>query len=412
MTNSEDITQPKLEVSHFQKDLKAKYEGQNALLFSSLQYYFVPLMYILAFVSILYLRTGYLFVFLFYSFIPLLDEFCSYDIRNPTKEEAKQLTGKIHFKIPLYLAVVFDWLFTFWCVYFIAANKDEISLFNQFGIIFVAGNLAASNINVAHELFHKNGWFDIFMGTFTLAKNLYMHFAIEHIYGHHRNVATHKDPATSRLNQTLYKFIPQTIIGSYFSAWHYENNYQRLKNRSPINIFNKMIYYTLSMFLIPFIVQKIFGTYGMYVFLFTVFNSVFYLETVNYIEHYGLQRKEIEPGIFEKVDIHHSWNAPHRFSNYLLFKLQRHSDHHENGYKEYQTLCSYDESPTLPHGYTVCVLLSFYPPSWFNIMNKVLARYQNDKKTITYKDIQNEVYNYILKFTVVSLTLFVTSLYF
>lgn len=73
-------------------------------------------------------------------------------------------------------------------------------------ILFVSSTLGASNINVSHELFHKDNKIDKFIGTYTLARNLYMHFNIEHIYGHHRNVATPKDPATARLGQNVYSF--------------------------------------------------------------------------------------------------------------------------------------------------------------------------------------------------------------
>jgi alkane 1-monooxygenase len=108
--------------------------------------------------------------------------------------------------------------------------------------------------------------------------------------------------------------------------------------------------------------------------------SVLYLEAINYIEHYGLERKQLPDGSFENVNIRHSWNAPHRFSNYILFKLQRHSDHHENALKPYQTLCSYDDSPLLPSGYAACLLLAFFPKFWFEIMNPLVEVYRKGDK--------------------------------
>jgi alkane 1-monooxygenase len=85
---------------------------------------------------------------------------------------------------------------------------------------------------------------------------------------------------------------------------------------------------------------KVYGFQGFVLFLITAFGAIFYLEAINYIEHYGLQRERKSDGTYEKVTIKHSWNAPHRISNYLLYKLQRHSDHHENSLKPYQTLVS------------------------------------------------------------------------
>ena len=108
--------------------------------------------------------------------------------------------------------------------------------------------------------------------------------------------------------------------------------------------------------------------------------SVFFLESINYVEHYGLRRKEKTDGNYEKVTIMHSWNSPHRFSNYFLFKVQRHSDHHENSLKPYQTLVSMEESPFLPHGYTVSIFMSFFPKTWFRIMNPLVDAFNNLKK--------------------------------
>lgn len=112
------------------------------------------------------------------------------------------------------------------------------------------------------------------------------------------------------------------------------------------------------------------------------FGSIFYLEAINYIEHYGLLRKKQDNGHYEKVTIKHSWNAAHRFSNYLLFKLQRHSDHHENSYKPYQILVTMKESPQLPHGYTVMILMSFVPKKWFQIMDPLVDAYNSGDETI------------------------------
>ena len=168
---------------------------------------------------------------------------------------------------------------------------------------------------------------------------MYLHFYIEHTHGHHRRVATPEDPTSSRRNETLYQFLPRTIIGSWISAWQYEE--KRLGTKE-ISVYNRMHIFILCYLMFPSIIKILYGWSGMLFFLSTAGISIIFLETINYIEHYGLVRKEISPGVYEKVDIKHSWNAPHRLTNYLLFKLQRHSDHHENSYKPYQTLCSYN----------------------------------------------------------------------
>jgi len=159
-------------------------------------------------------------------------------------------------------------------------------------------------------------------------------------------------------------------VGGYKSAWELEK--KRLKAigcKGVFNIHNRMLYFGLCNFVLPYVVYVFFGGFGLFIFLLQAFISIAYLEAVNYMEHYGLERKEISPGVYERVNISHSWNAPHRFTNYIMFKLQRHSDHHENSYKPYQILCTYESSPMLPHGYSVCVMMAFIPSLWFDVMN-------------------------------------------
>ncbi|CAD8211352.1 unnamed protein product [Paramecium octaurelia] len=387
---------------------KIKIFNDDSLLFSSYQYYTVPFLYTMAIILISYFENAWIAIWIVYTLIPFLDEFFSLDLRNPSKDEQNKLEQEMRFKLPLYVCVIFDWISLIWMINFLLNN--EIQIFNKLGIIFLCGNLAASNINIAHELFHKDNLLDKLLGTVTLARNLYIHFAIEHIHGHHRNVATPKDPATSLKGQKIWNFLPQTIIGSYVSAWNFEADLMLKKYGSVIRVQNRMIWYTISYFIIPCIIYYYFGFFGCVYFLGTVINSVVYLETINYVEHYGLSRKEIQPGKYEQVDIRHSWNAPHRLSNYLLFKLQRHSDHHENPYKSYQTLCSYEESPQLPHGYTVCILLAWVPNLWFEIMDLQLKNWEHHKKNVTSDQVHHKMLNFIFKIGLVTTTLATASI--
>lgn len=336
-------------------------------------------------------------IWFIYSLVPFMDEFLALDLRNPTKEESKSLEKELRFKLPLYITLFVDWFSTVFLLNYVTTNPD-MNLFIFIGCLVVSGNLAAVNINISHELMHKDNKLDQFFGMITLSKNLYMHFFIEHVQGHHKNVATPKDPATSKFNQTLYEFLPQSIIGSLKSAWNLE--VKRLleikKLKSVWVLENRMFYFGLNNIILPAIVFWIWGFIGLFYFVGTAAIGIILLEVINYIEHYGLRRKEISPGVYEKVAIYHSWNTPHRMSNYLLFKLQRHSDHHENGYKPYQILNSFPDSPQLPHGYTVCILLSLVPQVWFSIMNEYVLRY-NQKKEIP-EEFKKKIHFEIMKF--------------
>ena len=191
------------------------------------------------------------------------------------------------------------------------------------GYLFLFSNLNAVQFAVAHEVFHKQGNFYKYLGTLHMSKLLYMHFTYEHLYGHHKRVSTPEDPAFAPRGMGLYKFFPKTFFGSYVSVYNME------KKNNKLFIFN---YAVLSVIAALAFIGGVFYFYNAQAaILFTIsqLGAIFYLEAINYIEHYGLLRERKENGEYEKVTIRHSWNAPHRFSNYLLWKLQRHSDHHE-----------------------------------------------------------------------------------
>lgn len=175
-------------------------------------------------------------------------------------------------------------------------------------------NLSATVFLVSHELLHKLNKMDQISGTLHQIKVLYMHFTIEHVLGHHRRVATPEDPATAAKGITLYEFVPKSAIGGFISAFK----------------LNPLLT-SLSAVGSVLMITGVYNYYGLkctIYFLIMALGGVFILELINYIEHYGLKRKQLPDGNYEKVTIRHSWNAPHRISNYLFFKLQRHSDHH------------------------------------------------------------------------------------
>jgi len=355
-------------------------EEKPAGLFSTLPYYSLLLLYALIYYSIDKWHQPWLGTFLIYVFLPLADIIFPEDWLNPTENQNKRLAEDIYFKIPLYITVIVDWVFFFWIINHL--SQQPFDFLYWFGCLYIAGTLISTNFMVAHELFHKHDLIGKIVGGLTLTKMLYTHFFIEHQYGHHRNVATPHDPATSRFGETLFQYLPRTVKGSYLSAWEIEK--KRLLQIEDCSTHwhpkNRMIWYTLSYPVFTGLIYAKFGLTGMLISLYLAFQAVLFLEAINYIEHYGLERKEIAPGEYEKVNITHSWNAPHRITNYILFKLQRHSDHHENGFKPYQTLATYDKSPMLPNGYAFCITMSFFPVFWFNTINPYVIAYRKGER--------------------------------
>ncbi|REJ61020.1 MAG: alkane 1-monooxygenase [Bacteroidetes bacterium] len=219
-------------------------------------------------------------------------------------------------------------------------------------------------INVAHELGHKSNAVDQFLAKVLLTSTLYTHFFLEHNFGHHKNVGTPNDPTTARRGEWVYAYWFRSILFSYLSAWRI--GIQRSKG----NILkNEMIYYTIVQLALLLLLYSNFGSIGLLGFCAASITGWILLETVQYIEHYGLTRNKINEHRYENVQPHHSWNSDHIWGRAILFELSRHSDHHYLPNKAYPLLDHHDESPQLPTGYPGMMLLSLIPPLFMKIVH-------------------------------------------
>lgn len=224
-------------------------------------------------------------------------------------------------------------------------------------------------INVAHELGHRVSVHERMMARLLLLSSLYMHFIIEHNRGHHKRVATLADPASARKGENLYAFWFRSIVFSWISAWHLEENRLTKLNRPVFSHRNEMLWGIGVQAGLIWFVFSFFGWMGVAGFVLAAVTGILLLETVNYIEHYGLVRRE-ENGHPERVKPEHSWNSDHILGRLLLFELSRHSDHHYLASRKYQILRHFDHSPQMPTGYPGMLWLALFPPLWFRVMDK------------------------------------------
>lgn len=224
-------------------------------------------------------------------------------------------------------------------------------------------------INIAHELGHRNSTGEKILSKIMLCTSLYMHFYIEHNRGHHRNVGTKEDPATALKNESVYTFWMRSLPLSFLSAWNIVKKERSRKKLKTWSLGNEMIQYLLVEFLLCAVIGFYFGMNAMFFFLIAAFIGMLLLETVNYIEHYGLYRKKVSEFRYEDVEPKHSWNSDYIIGRIFLFELTRHSDHHWEPSKHYQLLDSMPKASQLPAGYPAMMLLSLVPPMWFRVMN-------------------------------------------
>jgi alkane 1-monooxygenase len=317
---------------------------------------------------------SYTAVFVLFVMIPLIELFTKGSNSNLSKiEEELEKENKVYDWL-LYGLVPFQYLIL---VYFlIQVSNESLPLSYKIGATTAYGMACGIlGINAAHELGHRTTKHEQFMSKLLLLTTLYMHFFIEHNRGHHKNVSTDKDPASSRYGETVYAFYVRTIIGSYSSAWHLESERLNKKHLGFWSINNEMLVYQVVQLILLVLIGLIFGITTLLFFIVGALIGILLLETVNYIEHYGLTRKK-KGDTYERTMPIHSWNSNHPLGRLILLELSRHSDHHYMASRKYQILRHFDESPQMPTGYPGMLLLSLVPPLWFKVMHQRIDRYK------------------------------------
>jgi alkane 1-monooxygenase len=314
---------------------------------------------------------------LLYTFflIPFAELFIKADPSNLDEVEEALAKKNKAYDFILYAAVIMQY-YSLW-VFFNSLKQDGLNTIDIAGRVISMGLLCATfGINVAHELGHRVNKMEQTFAKMLLLTSLYMHFFIEHNKGHHKHVATPHDPSTAKYNQSLYAFWPQTLIGTYVSAWKIANEEVEKKGKRRWSLQNEMLLFQLIQLTFVLVVLYFFGIKIAILFVVAALIGGLLLESVNYIEHYGLSRTQTTEQQFERVQPHHSWNSNHIIGRLMLFELSRHSDHHYLASRKYQILRSFDNAPQMPTGYPGMILLSLFPPLWFKIMHEQMKKYK------------------------------------
>jgi len=314
---------------------------------------------------------------LLFGVFPLIDLLVGTDARNPPDELIAWLEDDRYYRwctyafLPLQYATLLlaCWLW----------GSGDLSVIEAVGLALTVGMVSGVAINTAHELGHKRVSLERWLSKVALAQSGYGHFFIEHNRGHHVRVATPEDPASSRMGESFYAFLPRTVLGSLRSAWALERTRLARLGSGPWTYRNDILN-AWAMTVVLF--GGLAVAFGPVVLPYLAIQAVVgfcLLEFVNYLEHYGLLRRRREDGRFERTRPEHSWNSNNVASNVMLYHLQRHSDHHANPVRRYQALRHDDEAPQLPTGYAGMIVLAAIPPLWRRVMDpRLLAHYGGD----------------------------------
>ncbi|WP_175838696.1 alkane 1-monooxygenase [Burkholderia anthina] len=306
--------------------------------------------------------------------IPVLDTLIGDDRDNPPETVVPQLERERYYRFIVYLATLVEYVAFFACVWIVGTHA--LTWYDYVGFALSLGAATGISINTAHELGHKTNRFERWLAKVTLAPVAYGHFFVEHNRGHHVRVATAEDPASARYGESFWAFLPRTVTGSIRSAWRLEQARLERLGHSPWSWRNEVLH-AWAMTVVVWAIAI--GMAGRIVIPFLVIQAVYgasLLEVVNYVEHYGLGRRKLPNGRYERCTPQHSWNSNHVVTNLFLYQLQRHADHHANPTRSYQALRHFDDSPQLPAGYATMILFAYVPPLWYRVMNpRVVAHY-------------------------------------
>lgn len=300
--------------------------------------------------------------------VPLLEWLLPQSSQNTAPEDEERRAGVLFFDLLLYanIPIVYGLCF----MAFQVGSSASLSASEYVGIALSVGIVVGANgINVAHELGHRNSIFEQNLAKILLLPALYQHFIIEHNRGHHKHVATDADPATARYGEWVFTFWGRSVYGSWRNAWQLERERLQRQGQTVWSMDNMMLRFVVYQALWLITVGLLFNLKGLVMALAAAIIGFLLLETVNYIEHYGLRRRLLASGRYEPVSPAHSWNSNHEMGRIMLYELTRHSDHHYKATRKYQILRHMDESPQLPLGYPGSILLALVPPVWFAVMN-------------------------------------------
>ncbi|MEO6064849.1 MAG: alkane 1-monooxygenase, partial [Lysobacterales bacterium] len=321
-----------------------------------------PLLYLLAYIppallplaAWLGLVTGWVDAFawlplvVLFVVLPIIDAWLGADASVPPDDgiSFEALQNSAAYRWLTIACVPLQWALLAWSLWH--WQRTDFGVMGSIGWVLslgVVGGVLA--INVAHELIHKAGRVEPFLGGLLLASVGYAGFKIEHLRGHHVHVATPLDPSTARLGESSFEFVMRGLLLNPARAWRIA--------RTPTERVELLVWHAVTLTAaVAFGVWL--GAGALLAFLAQALIAAGSLEVINYVEHYGLTRDRCAHGRFERISHAHSWNSNFTLTNVMLFQLQRHADHHAHPRRRYQSLRHHPDSPQLPAGYSAMFL--------------------------------------------------------
>jgi alkane 1-monooxygenase len=306
--------------------------------------------------------------------VAILDLLLPRSLANPTKEQEKIMESDHYYNVLVWLVAPTG----FFClIYFLVQINQRHSVESMFTLIGWTLSMALVGgiwgIAVGHELGHRTKAWEVYMGKMLLFISLRMTFMTFHNYGHHSHVGTPKDPTSSRRNEWSFIHVPKSLFLSWIEAWKIQRRILKSKNINFFSPKNNVFWFTVIQWAAIIAVLLLADWQTALAFVCAGLTGSLLFELINYVEHYGLMRRKLSSGVYERVLPVHSWNDSHSITGSILLNGMRHSDHHSTYSRPYQLLRNCEEIPTnMPFNSAAMMLLALFPPLFFLIMNPKL----------------------------------------
>jgi len=321
-------------------------------------------------------------LFFLFVLLPACDYLLGHDPVNVAPDQERSVSSRIWFRALTLMALPAQWALLAWSgAWFVEADLSPFGVAGWLLSQGVVGGILA--INTAHELIHKDGRLEPWVGGALLASVGYHGFKVEHLRGHHVHVATPEDASSAPFGQSLWRFLPRAMWRNTRNAWRLEAQRLQGLGRSPWSWRNELIGWTALWLGMGAVFAFALGGKGLLFFLAQGAFAAGSLEIINYIEHYGLERPRRDDGRYERTTHLHSWNSDFALSNLLLFQLQRHSDHHAFPKRRYPVLRHHPDSPQLPGGYAAMFVLALFPPLWHRVIDPRVRAFRAAAATLS-----------------------------
>ncbi len=297
---------------------------------------------------------GFVFFFGIYPLLELLFQKIRFEPKNFDSEVSEWSLYLMPFVLTVFLFVS------------LTAAAQQTQFLDLFGIVLSAGCvLGGFGITSSHELVHRRERWQRGLGVYNLMLTNFAHYGIEHVVGHHKYVATPEDPATARKNESVYFFWMRCFFGALHGAYKIDSK--------------KILFYSFVSAALSTAIYMIWGMQTVLTWWAISAVAILLLQTVDYIEHYGLVRGKNQDGFYLAFKPQHAWDSASVLTNIMLYNLGFHSHHHAKATVKFQQLDKNEAAMKMPFGYSVMVILALVPMIYIPMMNRKLQHVTGQK---------------------------------